>query len=360
MATAQNTTINLSSDFDHLLEVTTNPDKPFDTSKIETLIKSVESEDFLKSPEFTGGLKDIPSAYYGFNVNSSLKRLLKFCYNTKIPGSAVLPGYVRLAKWKNNTESCDNTIELWEQLDIFKSPVIKKGSLYMQNTPDIHTGAYYGYDSFKTGILLKYNNKNVYISVSKQKDISEVGKKGFILGNGKNLDYFYSGEPGLNKFGLGSIKSYLYDAFAVTVYLETDPGMLKCVSFKWLKGGWAGMNMIKPGHIKKGLKRFAVQQKNLIESETLPSYGRLLSTCAKYNELPEDEMKMLMKGTLSKILLTCNTSSNCPKFLKKDFNPDIYISRMTKEEMKASLILQDMKNLYQAGKQKPLKISFKN
>ncbi len=359
-ATAKNSFVNLSADFTHLLDITTKDNISLDIEKIETLIKSAGCDSFLNSPEFSSDLKDLPSASYGFTVNSSLKRLLKFCYNTKIPGSAVLPGYVRLSKWQNNSKNACKSDELWRHVDNLTAPVIKKGMLYMQNTPDIHTGAYYGYNSFKSAILLRYKNKNVLISVSKQKDISEVGKKGFILGNGENLDFFYSGEPGLNKFGLGSIKSYLYDAFSVTVYVESETGALKCVSFKWLKGGWAGMNMIKAGHIKNGLKRFARQQKELIESDTLPPYDRLISTCSKYNKLSDSEMITLMKNNLSNLMLTCSASLNCPKFLKKNFNPDMYISRMTKEEMKASLILKDMKSLFQTCKQKPLKISLKN
>jgi len=354
------TKINLSSEFNHLLKITTCRNESFNIEKTASLIKAVSSDELKKTLQLSDGLKGLPSSYYAFNISSSLKRLLKYSYNTQIPGCAVQPEYIRLTEWKNASPTGNNTAEFWEQLDLFKQPVIKKGTLYMQNTPDIHTGAYYGYESFKSGILLKHQGKNVFISVSKQKDISEVGKKGFILGEGVNRDYFYSGEPGLNKFGLGSIKSYLYDAFSVTVYVEAEPGLLKCATFKWLKAGWAGMNMIKPEHIKKGLKRFVRQQKSLIESDSLPSYERLVSTCAKYNTLPESEIITLVKSNLSKLMLSCNTGTDCPKILKKDFNPDIYISRMTKEEMKASLIQRDMKKLYLSNKQKTLKLSLKN
>jgi hypothetical protein len=59
----------------------------------------------------------------------------------------------------------------------------------------------------------------VLISVSSQNDLSEVGKKGCIVGDDKNWNYLYSNETGLNKTGMGWVDSYMYYAHSVLIYV---------------------------------------------------------------------------------------------------------------------------------------------
>lgn len=338
-----------SSGFNHLLEITTDKTKSFDVTKIETIIEYVDSDAYRTTPDYSGGIQDSQSAYYGYSLNCSMKQILRICYNPKIPACAILPENIRLSTWEEEEPS-----ELWKELNAMTENIIIKGSSYMQNTPDTSTGAYYGYDSLSTSILMKYNTKTVYISVSKQKDISEVGKKGFVLGNYDDLNYFYSGQPGLNKFGLGGIKSYLYDGFSVSVYIESekDKNRIHCGTFKWLNGGWAGLNIIKKKHIYNGLKRFADSQKVLLESGRFPNYETLVSICAKYDRLSDTEMKQRMGRYFFNLQQECNSGENCPALLKKGFNPDEYIDTMSKEEMRSALIVENIKFLINGNRDK--------
>lgn len=335
-----------SSGLTHLLELTTDKSKKFDLNKIEQILSYIDSAEYQTTPEYSGGLKNSPSAYYAYELKSTMGRMLRYCYDSNIPACAVLPEYIRLSSWfiQNKPANNDQPLELWQSLDNFQEPVIIHGSMYLQNTPDINTGAYYGFDSFKSDILFKYKQKNVFISISKQKDISEVGKKGFVLGRYKDLNYFYSGKPGLNRLGLGKIKSYLYDGFSVSVYIEgKDKKTLQCGTFKWLRGGWAGMNMIKTKHIQKGLKRFATLQKKLLESNKFPGYDELLKICKEFSQLPEKKIKKRVGAYFCQLQQNCNCETACPAMLKNGFNLYDYINKMSIEEMRSTLIVDYIK-----------------
>lgn len=352
-----------SEGLEHLLQVTTDKSKVFDSNRIKKLLEYILSDSYSKSPDYSGGIKNTSSAYYGYSIHTTMKEILQICYNPKIPACAILPESIRLSKWYSNNYGSNNLPELWSSLKNLKDNIIVKGTLYLQNTPDITTGAYYGYNSLKSGILMKYNGKTVYISVSKQKDVSEVGKKGFVLGSYNDLNYFYSGKPGLNKFGLGSVKSYLYDGFSVSIYIESkkDNNIIQCGTFKWLKGGWAGLNFIKRKHIYSGLKRFAKFQKKLLESNKLPDYSELVNLCSRYNSLSELKMKKMMGAYFLKLQQECRAGIRCPEILQNDFNPDEYIDNMSKEEMKSALIVDNIKNLlYKKNSKKELIVSLNN
>jgi len=105
-------------------------------------------------------------------------------------------------------------------------PVIIHGLQHDSNTPDLTTGVYHEYDLKRTLIHLNHKGRRVLISISKQVNQSEVGKKGAILGNDDDWNYYYSGDTGSFKTGMGWIKSYVYDFFSVGVYVETGARQL--------------------------------------------------------------------------------------------------------------------------------------
>ena len=59
----------------------------------------------------------------------------------------------------------------------------------------------------KSLLLFKYRQRNVLVTVSKQMDASTVGKKGYILGEDNDWDYFYSPKTGLTIPALGWVRS---------------------------------------------------------------------------------------------------------------------------------------------------------
>ena len=125
-------------------------------------------------------------------------------------------------------------------------PVVVRGVETVEITPDINTGTYYKYDLDRTMILFKHQGRNVFVSLSRQKGQSEVGKKGVVVGDDEDWNYLYSGEKGINKTGLGWVDSYMYGSSSIILFYEPDPDnpMVKCAVFKWLRAGWKKINMV--------------------------------------------------------------------------------------------------------------------
>jgi hypothetical protein len=160
------------------------------------------------------------------------------------------------------------------------------------DTPDLNTGIYHEYDLKRTLILLNHNGSQVLVSISKQVSKSDVGKKGVILGNDNDWNYYYSGEPGSPKTGLGWVKTYIYDYFSVGVYAEstTTPTMVRTGIFQWLRAGWTGFNFVKPAHILVGMERFARISKTILESPRLPAPNQIISAYQSFLGMPADEL----------------------------------------------------------------------
>ena len=108
-------------------------------------------------------------------------------------------------------------------------------------------GAYYRYDMDRLMVLMNHRGKDVFISVTRQKKPSTVGRKGAIIGKDTDWNYFYSGEKGLSKTGFGWVSSYMYDAFSVAVFFEpvANQPRTRVVNFKWLNAAGAGSTWSK-------------------------------------------------------------------------------------------------------------------
>jgi len=177
---------------------------------------------------------------------------------------------LRLSGWKEGSEFLTRKANLWEELDNLTEPVLVRGQEFETNTPDSFAEAYYRYDLNRLIILLKYQGKNVAISISKQPGQSDVGRKGAILDD-KEWDYFYSGIEGLNKGILSWMDTYMYMSASVQVFVENDKAAPRSsvFLFKWLNAGWSGMNVVKRSHIYDGSLRYARSFTKVLESASL-------------------------------------------------------------------------------------------
>jgi hypothetical protein len=90
------------------------------------------------------------------------------------------------------------------------TPAIFKSLQYVENTPDVTSGAYYAYNLYNNLIIFRFGHSNVLVSISRQTDVSSVGKKGYILGSDDDWDYYYTGEKGLTLPALGWVPSYIF------------------------------------------------------------------------------------------------------------------------------------------------------
>ena len=221
----------------------------------------------------------------------------------------------------------------------------------MEITPDTHSGAYYAYNVHETELLFRYHQRPILVTVSRQVDVSSVGKKGYVLGTDDDWDYFYSDKPGLTLPALGWVKSYMYGSSGINIYDEVDPvaGKVRCAVFKWLQAGWSGINMVRRKHIYSGLKRFAKPLKEILEYPSLPTVKSMTDYFSRIRGYSEDTLRAKMQ-IYSGILQNRydgekGHAKKLPAYLFKDQN---HWARMSRDEMESALVIEYMK--YAVGK----------
>jgi len=284
----------LAPELVHLLNLADpHQQESFDPAKIKNLLDYVEKPKDPDAHYFVTPQIGSSSAYYEFDLRRNFEHILKYAFNPDVPGYLTTPSSIRLSHWKRVQGSGDQLPVLWNIIDTLDEPITLKGLEFIENTPDMVSGAYYSYHLYRTLILFKFKNRKVIISISKQKGRSDVGKKGYVLGSDDNWDYFYSGKPGLTVPGLGWVRSYMYDSSGINIYYEIDPyaPLLRCGTFKWLRAGWSKINAVKNHHIHNGMKRFAKSFKEILEYPKLPSMNVFSDAYAKIKAMSENELK---------------------------------------------------------------------
>jgi hypothetical protein len=209
------------------------------------------------------------------DVSTDLTRILKFFYNPDIPNFLLCPAVLRMSGWHKGSEFLSRSKGLWEELPGLTedAPVVVRGREFEMTTPDSFAEAYYGYDLNRLMILTKFQGKNVLISVSEQDGKSDVGRKGAILDDTR-WDYFYSGQEGLNKGMIGWMDTFTYASGSVQVFVEQDAAAPRSTVFlfKWLKAGWAGMNVVQRSHIYDGTLRYVRSFSKVVEPDLTPEF----------------------------------------------------------------------------------------
>ncbi len=338
----------LSPELMYLLDlVDAENDQSFQPTKITKLLEYIAEPKDPHALYFVDPELGSPSAYMDFEIRQQFDHLLKYAFNPDIPAYLIAPSTTRLSHWKQLQSSDGQLPELWNTVDELAVPILIKGVQVIENTPDVFSGAYYRYHLYRTLILFKANDRKVIISISKQKDISDVGKKGYVLGSDDNWDYFYSEKPGLTIPGLGWVRSHMYDSYGISIYSETDPNapLLRCGTFRWVQAGWSKINVVKKHHIHNGIKRFAKSFKEIMEHPSLPSINALSDTFQKIKTLSEDELK-----TRIQTYLTILENQYGPDYRPlRRWSPRIFKDKMpwfqmSTEAMQAVLMVEYMKH----------------
>ncbi len=220
--------------------------------------------------------------------------------------------------------------------------MIIHGLQHDSNTPDLNTGVYHEYDLKRTLILLNYKGRQVFLSISKQVNQSKVGKKGFILGKDNDWNYYYSGEPGTAKTGIGWAKTYIYDFFSIGVYVETGsaPMSLRVGHFNWLNAGWLGINFVKSMHILDGLKRFANNFKVVLESSQLPTQNEIISV---YQRLLNMSVVDLNRKYAELQKASRQSAERIGKIGRSESDKIISFANVSREQMVEELMLEYLK-----------------
>jgi hypothetical protein len=295
--------------------------------------------------------QDCPGAYYEFDTKITFPRFMDYSYNAFIPSVVTRPSSLRYSLWTGPRGETQKLPCSWKPVPQSGTPIILHGMQHDSNTPDLTTGVYYEYDLKRTLILLNHKGRQVLISVSKQTDKSNVGEKGFILGNDSDWNYYYSGKPGSAKMGLGWVKSYIYDYFSVGVYVEsgTAPVMVRTGVFQWIRAGWSGINFVKPTHIIEGMRRFARNTRVILESPRLPAPNQMV---AMYQWLANLPPSGLSQKYIALQRAQRASAAQIGKICQSEVEEPISLAKTPKEQMVEELMLEYLK--VTLGKPTPL------
>jgi hypothetical protein len=274
-----------------LVQFCADPKAGLDAQAVSTLVNYVLGPKPNKEVDLPK-LQECPGAYYEFDTKISLLSFMEYSYSPNIPSVLTRPSSMRYSLWTGSQGASQKIPSNWRVATTTGKPVINHWKQRDSNTPDLTTGIYYEYDLKRTLILLNHKGRQVLISISKQINQSDVGKKGVILGNDDDWNYYYSGDPGSSKAGIGWVKSYIYDFFSVGIYVESDasPTMVRSGVFQWIRAGWSGINFVQTDHIINGLKRYARSLKTILESPKLPTPNQMISTYQRLSALPNRDL----------------------------------------------------------------------
>jgi hypothetical protein len=338
----------LSPGLAHLLDLA-DPDRQqaFQPHKINKLLEFVEAPKDPGAMYFVDPGLGSPSAYFDFDIRQHFDHILKYAFNPNVPQHLMAPSSMRLSHWEE-VQGLDGQFPLlWRMIDEQAAPIIVSGLEFVENTPDVFSGAYYSYHLYRTLILFKADNRKVIISISKQKGKSDVGKKGYVLGFDDNWDYFYSGKPGLVMPGLGWVRSHMYDSNGINIYYEVDPHapLVRCAAFKWVRAGWSKINVVKQHHIHNGIKRFAKSFKQIMEHPSLPGVEAFGDAFSRLNAMTPDELKDRIKIYLDILENRYGRDYRPPRA----WSPKVFIDRspwfqMSAEAMQSVLMVEYLKH----------------
>jgi hypothetical protein len=286
--------------------------------------------------------KGASGAFHAFSIQGNLDHVIDYAYNPNIPIYVTAPSSLRSQEWltpkvKSALHNLPRKVESADDIRLLR------GQDSEAITPDTNTGGYYTYRQDRIVAILPGPTGPVLISASSQIDLSEVGKKGCVVGDDKDWNYLYSGETGLNKTGLGWVDSYMYYADSILIYVtDISSNTINIGSFKWLNAGWARMNMVKSSHILKGIKRFASDFKAVLEAPGLPEAPVL---AGKYRELLQssDQKLRQMVSSYLQALISSGASELSSDPFKSLLSSGEYLKQMNHEEMVKVLLLEHVK-----------------
>lgn len=290
---------------------------------------------------------DAPSAYHEFTVNTDLQHLVDYVMDTDIPSYFFWPSSLRLTRWTQVNGGDSQFDRLKTASGNLDAPFILKGSEHVTITPDQHTGAYYSYDVDKMVLLTPFLKGKAMINIYRQRKPSEVGRQGWVLGSDDDWSYLYTQKTGLNVGGLGWAKTYMYDSFGITVYFQPDAGspVVHCGVFSWVKAGWAGMNMVQPKHIHRGLVRVAKAFKAIMEDPRLPEPAILAETFSNSKQLSTATLKTYAKDYFDCLGQRLAASKTLSRKIGKALDAETALAQMTWDELYAVVALDYFKKL---------------
>lgn len=325
------------------------PEPPdLDSSRIEPVlnfVRSLKKEGVLYYADPSLGS---PSAYHEIEIEGRLEQILRIVYNPGLTGGLCAPNSMRLSYWTRVNSGQPPLSRLWETQPRPDRPVVVRGMEREEITPDVFSGAYYGYDLNRTLMLFRHAGRKLMISLAKQKDRSTVGKKGLILGPDGDWNYAYTGEKGLDLFGLGWVSSYMYDSYSIIIYdeMKTVTPRVKFAVFKWVRAGWKGINVVRRNHILSGMKRHISAFKPIVEHPRVRSLKELESAVEGIRSMSTEVLRRQSADCLEALQRRLDREHKSDgKRLARLLAETPYLDRLTRREMVSLLSVEYLKVL---------------
>jgi hypothetical protein len=316
-------------------------DQELDQTKLASLIEFVDTMPAGSSLDLKPR-NEMAGVFHVFQINRSFEDLLGYVYNPDIPPYVTKPSSLQ-SKHVLTPEFVAELRRLINDADSPPPTLVLRAEENETITPDTNTGSYYTYNQDKLFALLSGSSSPVLVSASLQDEISDVGRRGCIVGSDRNWDYLYSEKTGLNTLGLGWVHSYMYGAYAVMLYIpDPDSGTIKTAIFKWLNAGWQKINMVKAHHIRGGIERFAASMKSVLESPDLPEINEIVDKHEELRQKDEDELRQLVAPYLESIG-NGKDAGSCPSHLISSVTSGEYLQQMESEEIIRILLLEYIK-----------------
>ncbi len=325
------------------------PGKGLDLAALNTLL------DFAMQPA-AATEKALPAKrdsgfgiFYRNQINAPLEKLLRYCYDPAIPQEAVFPASIRSSRWQPGSDIMKNGLRLWERAadqGLADAPLVLHGAEREEITPDTFSGCYYAYTLNRLLILTRHEGRAVLVSVSRQAEPSTVGRKGAIVGKDTDWEYVYSGVPGATTRGISWMDTYMYDSATITVFFEEQPGAKATgyALFKWVKAGWANLNVVQRKHIRSGAERFLAGFRQVLESDRLPPAETIAARTGEFDSMNEDALRTALADYSVRLAVVAKDDS----ILSRDdfwkiIKDGAYASHLSREELVSALLKHYMK-----------------
>jgi hypothetical protein len=288
-----------------------------------------------------------PLVYHEFELRQPLATILEYAFNPRIPSHVLALSSIRQSYWKKiNGQSQPFPQDIAERLADLPSPLVIHGIEHEEIAPDLNSGAYYSYDLVRTLVMCQVEGRAVWISLARQRDLSDIGRKGFVLGPDNGWDYLYSGEKGINKMGLGWVESYMYDAFSAIVYVQENDStpLVRCGIFKWLRAGWSDMNFVKRSHIRRGLERYAGTFQEILEAPQLPAPSSIAAVAVEISGMSRSQLQDRARRHLQSLQSRFGSEKHFPdKWFAQAVENGTYLEQLTRPQLEAMVFLEYMK-----------------
>lgn len=274
-----------------------------------------------------------------------LSDVLHYCFNPAIPGEAVYPSTIRFSYWLPQSQIVTQNVKLWEKLPLpaDAKPIVLRGQEFEEITPDTFSNCYYNYTLNRLLVLANVDGRNVFVSVSRQAGPSSVGKVGAILGKDEAWHYLYSKEVGSNLSLARWAETYMYDSANLTIFFEPTAGAktTEMAFFKYVRAGWANMNMVKPVHIYEGSQRYLNGLRQILESPNRPSAEQIALKNREVKGMQGDQLRsQLMPYSAALVPWATGKSAISNKEFKTMLGDEQYVLSLSHAQMGSELLKQ--------------------